>query len=64
MAKLSNDEKIEKLKKLSTMMEGCFDWGCTDGAWDAYAHAVYSIITEDPCFQDSVENFIEEVTMR
>ena len=53
--------KQEKLKQLTDMMESVFDWGCTDEAWDRYAKAVYAVISENPCFDECGQEFLDYI---
>lgn len=55
----TKDEKLKKLKQITDMIESTFDWGCADEAWDRYAHAVYAIISENPCFEECEQNFLD-----
>lgn len=55
-------KKMKRLERLTHLIEMSFDWGCTDGAWDEYARAVYAVISEKPIWAGEEEKFIEHMT--
>lgn len=58
---MDEKEKLKKLKELTETMNQTFDFGCTDEAWDKYAHAVYYIVSENKIFEDCLQEFIDYV---
>lgn len=55
-------DKIQRLEKLTLLMEKAFDCGCTDKAWDKYARATYAVISENPVFAEAEQEFIDYIT--